>query len=167
MCIGVASEKYVLTSGYKSLPGGYWKWLGGADQYIGASGPTYWFNEMTKNKPQYDCQALYVFDPTYYASWASYPCNRPAVSVCEYQVPGLLSSPTDGAYISELLRNAPNYLQPTSSKGVLAIAPSSRPVGAPLTKGVPLAPTLKGSTLVMSPYAKGMVNMAPYLLKGV
>ena len=119
-----------------------WKWLGSGEAYIGQSGPQYWFNELTKMKKDYDCQAMYLRDHSTYGKWVGLPCFSRAAYTCEYLLaaPGS-PAPSNAAETMagyEMMKNAPAYINSyqSSSKGSLAFNPP--------TKGAMFAPPSKG-----------------------
>lgn len=120
----------------------HWKWLGSSERYIGESGPEYWFNALTKNKPGYDCQAMYLRDPSQYGKWVGLPCYNAAPYTCEYLVapPGTAApaNPAETQAMMGMFQEAPAYLAnaaytkgsyafaPPSSKGVVSLAMASK-----------------------------------------
>jgi hypothetical protein len=109
----------------------YWKWLGGSQSRIGESGPEYWFNQLTKNKPGYDCQAMYLKEPSVYGKWVGLPCYSAAPYTCEYTIApagtALPASAAENLAMYEMSQEAPAYLNSyTSSKGAYQYAPSSK-----------------------------------------
>ena len=136
-CIGAAdSDAYSHTSGNKQH--NKWYWLGGSDTYVGQTGPQYWFNEITKMKPSYNCQAMYLRDSSQYGKWVGLPCYNAAPFTCEYRVapPGTVAPPNAGETLAmaEMYKNAPAYIGgPSMSKGSMIFRAPSYSKGAPLS----------------------------------
>lgn len=133
--IGAEKETYALTGGNKQM--NHWKWLGSSERYIGQTGPQYWLSDITRNKPGYDCQAMYLRDQRQYGKWVGLPCYSSASYTCEYSFapPGTPApaNAAEGAAMYEMLKEAPEYLSNEAySKGNLVFAP-------PPSKGMPLA----------------------------
>lgn len=127
-CVGASdSDAYSLTSGNKQ--GYHWKWLASSERHIGATGPEYWFNELTKNKPSYDCQAMYLREASVYGKWVGLPCYSAAPFTCEYLLaPHGTPAPANAAEslaVYEMYQEAPPYLAMGSygSKGSYQFAP--------------------------------------------
>lgn len=81
---------------------------------MGASGVEFWYNDATKAKPGYDCQALYLYDPMKYGQWVGLPCYNAAHFVCEYNLlpPGAPqpNNPAEQMAVLEMAKDAPPYL---------------------------------------------------------
>lgn len=128
----------------------HWKWLGSSEMFMGQTGPEYWFNQLTKMKPSYDCQAMYLRDQSQYGKWVGLPCYSSAPFTCEYRIapPGspepANAAETMAAY--EMYKEAPAYLREyQSNKGSMQFAPPSKGAQfAPPSKGVQFAPQSKG-----------------------
>jgi len=107
-----ASDAYSFTSGNKQLNG--WKWLGAGNNHMGATGVEFWYNHATKNKPMYNCQAMYLGDPNKFGKWVGLPCYTSAPYVCKYSLvpPGTdtPANPAEQMAILEMAREAPMYL---------------------------------------------------------
>lgn len=145
-----------------------WKWLGSGEAYIGQSGPQYWFNELTKMKPGYDCQAMYLRDPSQYGKWVGLPCYNAAAFTCEYRLaPPGTPAPASAAETMagyEMLKEAPAYINNYSnSKGSLAFSPPSKGVAfqAP-SKGASYAPPSKGFSPPSKGYSPPSFNKGSY-----
>ena len=120
-------DTYVLTGGNKQM--NHWKWLGSNERFIGQTGPEYWFNDLTKSKPGYDCQAMYLRDRSQFGKWVGLPCYNAAPYTCEYHItpPGTVVPPTAAESLAmySMSREAPAYLSGGYSKGAIAFAPPS------------------------------------------
>mgnify|MGYP001792822494 CR=1 FL=1 len=81
---------------------------------MGATGVEYWYNAVTKQKPGYNCQAMYLYDGNQYGKWVGLPCYTAAPYVCEYQLlPPGTSSPANAAEQMAILgmaKEAPPYI---------------------------------------------------------
>lgn len=123
----------MLTGGNKKM--NHWKWLGSSERYIGETGPEYWFNQLTKMKPGYDCQAMYLRDPSQYGKWVGLPCYSAAPFTCEHLLspPGTIAPPNaaESLAMSEIYKEAPAYLY-AGSKGSLSFAPPSKGSAFPM-----------------------------------
>ena len=88
---------------------------------MGQSGPQYWHSEITKMKPNYDCQAMYLGDHYQYGKWVGKPCYSASAFVCEFNIapPGTPAPVNPAEYMAtqKMLAEAPAYLQEYSSKG--------------------------------------------------
>lgn len=139
------SDAYALTSGNKQM--NHWKWLGSAEQYIGQSGPEYWFNDLTKVKPNYNCQAMYLRDSMSYGKWVGLPCYNAAPYTCEYHLapPGSMAPANSAETLAmmEIYKDSPPYLSASA-----------------YSKGASYANS-KGNSLAASAYSKGMGYAAP------
>lgn len=107
-----ATDAYAYTSGNKQYNG--WKWLGAKNNHMGASGVEFWYNMETKQKPMYDCQAMYLYDPNNYGKWVGLQCRAAAPYVCEYQLVPYTATPYNAAEQMAVLKmaaEAPYYLK--------------------------------------------------------
>lgn len=109
----------------------HWKWLGSNERYIGQSGPEYWFDQLNKMKPSYDCQAMYLRDAQQYGKWVAMPCYSSAPFVCEYRIapPGSPepSNPSETLAMMDMMKSSPAYLQNTGySKGNFVFSPPTK-----------------------------------------